>query len=428
MSDVIHRRTDCRACGCKNLMLVFRLKPSPIGDAYVQSDRLTEPQLSYPIDLFMCPQCGLAQIIDIIKPEILYGEYLDVKASSLGFLQHFQEYASSVIKRCRLSAGDHVINICSNDAFRGGLRCGNDSTFLRYFHASGMNVLGIEPASHIAAQATANGITTIGKFFTPDLAREIVATYGPAKLVTANNVFANIDDLRSWVEGVNQLLAVDGVFVFESYYLADLVHNMVFDFIYHEHLSAFSVKPIQALFQSIGLELVVVERVATKGGSLRYFVQRPGGPIANDGSVEKLLQEEESMGLYRKETYIAFADKVNALKDETKRFLIQAKSEGKSIAGFGASITGTTLIYHFEIGEYLDYLVDDNLAKQGRFSPGFHLPVLPTSALYERKPDYVVILAWRFAEPFIKNNQAYVMEGGAFVVPVPLFKVVSEHV
>jgi len=172
----------------------------------------------------------------------------------------------------------------------------------------------------------------------------------------------------------------------------------------------------------------VLPRVATKGGSLRYFVQRPGGPLMNDGSVQKLLEEEESMGLYRKETYIAFADKVNALKDETKRFLIQAKSEGKSIAGFGASITGTTLIYHFEIGEYLDYLVDDNLAKQGRFSPGHHLPVFPTSALYERKPDYVVILAWRFAEPFIKNNQAYLMEGGAFVVPVPLFKVVSEHV
>ncbi len=414
MSEVIHRRADCRACGSNDLELVFSLKPSPIGDAYVTSEKVDVEQPSYPIDLFLCKQCGLAQLIDVIDPNILYGDYIYVTGSSMGLSEHFRAYAKSVIAQCSLSKGSQVIDIGSNDG-----------TLLRGFQESGMNVLGIEPASHIAAKATANGITTIGTYFTPELAREIVATYGHSKLVTANNVFANIDDLHSWVDGINHLLAVDGVFVFESYYLADLVQNMVFDFIYHEHLSAFSVKPIQVLFQSIGLELVVVERVATKGGSLRYFVQRTGGPIANNGSVQKLLEEEESMGLYRKETYIAFADKVNALKDETKRFLIQAKSEGKSIAGFGASITGTTLIYHFEIGEYLDYLVDDNLAKQGRFSPGFHLPVLSISALYERKPDYVVILAWRFAEPFIKNNQAYLMEGGAFIVPVPEFKLVS---
>jgi hypothetical protein len=229
----------------------------------------------------------------------------------------------------------------------------------------------------------------------------------------------------SWVDAVDTLLADDGIFVFESYYLADLVQNMVFDFIYHEHLSAFSVKPIQALFKRVGLELVAVERVSTKGGSLRYFVQRPAGPLAKDGSVVEMLAFEDDMGLYRKETYLAFSDKINDLKEKTRAFLAKAKNEGKSIAGFGASITGTTLIYHFELGDYLDYLVDDNLAKQGRFSPGLHLPVLPSSALYERKPDYVLVLAWRFAEPFIRNNQAYLDSGGNFVIPVPEFKVVA---
>jgi hypothetical protein len=288
-----------------------------------------------------------------------------------------------------------------------------------------MSVLGVEPAAHIAAQATAGGIRTIDKFFTPDLAIQMVAEHGHARLVTANNVFANIDDLMSWVNAVNELLADDGVFVFESYYLADLVQNMVFDFIYHEHLSAFSVKPIQALFERVGLELVVVQRVPTKGGSLRYFVQRPGGPLENDGSVTDLLANEERVGLYKKETYTAFSDKIDILKEKTRSFLAQAESEGKSIAGFGASITGTTLIYHFEIGEYFDYLVDDNLAKQGRFSPGLHLPVLPSSALCERKPDYVVILAWRFAEPVIRKNRTYLEGGGCFVIPVPEFKVVA---
>jgi len=288
-----------------------------------------------------------------------------------------------------------------------------------------MNVLGIEPASHIAADATASGIKTIDKFFTPELARQIVAEYGQAKVVTANNVLANIDDLISLVNAVDELLASDGVFVFESSYLADLLQNMVFDFIYHEHLSAFSVKPIQALFKRVGMELTVVQRVSTKGGSLRYFIQRPGGPLAKDGSVEDMRALEENIGLYRKETFSTFAQKIEGLKEQTRQFLAQARSEGKSIAGFGASITGTTLIYHFEIGNYLDYLVDDNPAKQGRFSPGIHLPVVPTTALSERRPDYVVVLAWRYAEPFMKKNHAYLRSGGSFVIPVPEFKVIT---
>jgi len=205
----------------------------------------------------------------------------------------------------------------------------------------------------------------------------------------------------------------------------DLVQNMVFDFIYHEHLSAFSVKPIQSLFERVGLELVAVQRAATKGGSLRYFVQRSGGPLAKDGSVDEMRMFEDSIGLYRKETFRTFANKVNDLKEKTRKFLARAQSEGKSIVGFGASITGTTLIYHFEIGVYLEYLVDDNPAKQGRFSPGHHLPVLSSSVIYERKPDYVVVLAWRFAEAFIKKNKDYLKGGGCFVIPVPEFKVIA---
>jgi SAM-dependent methyltransferase len=415
MPDVIHRRNTCRACEGLDLELVFSLKPSPIGDAYVTSDKVNVPQLSYPIELHMCKDCGLAQLIDVIDQGILYGEYIYVTASSVGLAEHFQDYAHSVIDRCRLKQGSLVVDIGSNDG-----------TLLRQFQQRGMSVLGVEPATHIAAQATASGIKSIDKFFTPDLARKMVEENGHAKLITANNVFANIDDLLLWVNAINELLDDNGVFVFESYYLADLVQNMVFDFIYHEHLSAFSVKPMQILFQRIGLELVAVERVPTKGGSLRYFVQRPGGPLIKDGTVNEMLLLEENMGLYCKDIFVAFADKINGLKVQTKNFLALAKSEGKSIAGFGASITGTTLIYHFEIGEHLDYLIDDNSAKQKRFSPGLHLQVLPSSALYERKPDYVVILAWRFSKIIISKNQAYLKGGGHFLIPIPEFKIVTE--
>ena len=414
MHDAIHRRDTCRGCDGHDLEMVFSLKPSPIGDAYVTSEKLNVNQPSYPIDLYMCKSCGLAQLIDVIDPDILYGEYLYVTASSTGLSGHFQAYADSVTKRCGLKPGSLVVDLGSNDG-----------TLLRHFQQRGMSVLGVEPATHIAAKATAAGIKSIDKFFTPDLAKQMVIDQGHAKLITANNVFANIDDLMSWVAAINELLDDDGVFVFESYYLADLVQNMVFDFIYHEHLSSFSVRPMQALFERVGLELVAVERVATKGGSLRYFVQRSNGPLKKDGSVVEMLALEESMGLYRIETFMAYADKINALKERTKSFLAKVKSEGKSIAGFGASITGTTLIYHFEIGEYLDYLVDDNLAKQGRFSPGLHLPVVSSSVLCERNPDYVIILAWRFAETIISRNRCYLESGGHFIIPVPEFNLIT---
>jgi hypothetical protein len=184
---------------------------------------------------------------------------------------------------------------------------------------------------------------------------------------------------------------------------------------------------MQVLFHRVGLKLIAVERVTTKGGSLRYFVQRDGGPLSDDGTVANMLEFEARIGLYRKETFVAYADKIQDLKAQTLDFLIAAKRDGKSIAGFGASITCTTLTYHFGIGKYLDYLVDDNPAKQDRFSPGIHLPVLPSSTLNERKPDYVIILAWRFADTIIKKNKTYLRNGGEFLIPVPEFKICTAN-
>ena len=414
MSDVIHRRDTCRGCDGNDLEMVLCLKPSPIGDDFITADNLHLHQPSYPLDLFMCKTCGLAQLIDVIDPDTLYGEYIYVTASSTGLSDHFRNYAESVINACSIKPGSLVVDLGSNDG-----------TLLRHFQHKGMIVLGVEPAEHIASKATYSGITTLGEFFSPVLAKKIVSNHGHAKLITANNVFANIDDLMSWVDAVNELLDEDGVFVFESYYLADLLQNMVFDFIYHEHLSSFSVRPMQALFRRVGLELIAVERVDTKGGSLRYFVQRTLGRLKNNGSVMKMLAFEQSIGLYRRETFTDYAEKINSLKEQTKKFIAKAKSEGKRIAGFGASITGTTLINHFEIGEFLDYLVDDNIAKHGRFSPGLHLPVYPSSVLCERNPDYVIILAWRFFEIIIRNNEDYLKSGGQFIIPVPKFNLIS---
>lgn len=412
MSQIIYHRDTCRGCGSKILELIFSLNPSPIGDAYVPIDQIQLEQPCYPIDLYMCNECGLAQLSDVIDPDILYGEYIYTTTSSVPLSDHFLEYSKMVIEKCKITKESFVVDIGSNDG-----------TLLKHFKKQGMKVIGIEPAVQIAAQATADGIYSIGEFFTMNLAKEIAKKYGNANLITANNVFANIDDLISWICAIEELLAIDGVFIFESYYLLDLLNNTVFDFIYHEHLSSFSVKPIEALFKRYGFELFSVERIPTKGGSLRYFIQRFNGPLKSDNSVTEMLRLEEEMGLYRKDTYTAYSNKINKLKHATKDFLINAKKEGKNIAGFGASVTGTTLIYHFEIGEYLDFLVDDNPAKQGLFSPGLHIPVFPTSEIYNRKPDYIILLAWRFADSIIKKNRTFISNGGHFIVPIPEFTI-----
>jgi SAM-dependent methyltransferase len=414
MPEIIHRRKTCRLCGSTNLEIGFQLAPSPIGDAYVTADRLGETQPLFPIDQFICRDCGLAQLLDVIAPDVLYGDYIYVTASSLGLDEHFQRYADTVLASVRPAPGALVVDIGSNDG-----------TLLRAFQARGMRTLGVEPAEHIAKAATAAGVETIGRYFTPELAREIRAAHGAASIITANNVFANVDDLHSMTQGIRELLAPDGVFVCESYSIADVVKNMVFDFVYHEHISSFAVTPLHSFFERMGMRLIDVVRVPTKGGSLRYTVGLADGPRPAAASVAAMLDEERREGVCDPQTYHAFSARIDALRDQTVDLLRGLKKAGRSIAGFGASITATTLIYHFGIGEFLDYLVDDNPAKQGRFSPGLHLPVYPASALAERRPDDTVILAWRYAEPIIRKHAAYLAGGGRFIVPVPDVRVVD---
>lgn len=416
MEPKINRRTTCRMCGSSKLSLVYQLAPSPIGDAYITADMLNISQESFPIDMFLCQDCGLAQLLDIIAPEVLYSEYIYLTGSSSEMKEHFHEYAKQVIDYIKPSSGSLVVDIGSNDG-----------TLLQQFKNHGFHVLGVEPANEIARKATEDGVKTIQGFFTPELALHIKKEYGSASIITANNVFANVDDLISLTEGIRSLLTSDGVFIFESFYLADVIENMVFDFIYHEHLSAFSVLPVKRFFQSMGMQLIDVQRVPTKGGSLRYTIQCAGGPRTVSPSVTTMLKYEENFGLYRPETFTEFLNKIDECKQLTVTHLKKMKSEGKKIAGYGASITGTTMIYHFGIGAYLDYLVDDNPVKQGRFSPGLHIPVYHPQLIYERKPDYVVVLAWRFSDTIIQKHNKFIKQGGKFVIPLPEFKVIDKE-
>jgi hypothetical protein len=256
------------------------------------------------------------------------------------------------------------------------------------------------------------------------MAQKIHAERGSFNLVTANNVFAHSDTLGDMADGVRMLLAPDGVFVFEVSYLLDMIENMVFDFIYHEHLSHHSVKPLQIFLRRHGLHLFSVERTPSKGGTIRCFAQLAGGPRPEQPSVAQLLKREETFGLYQLETYAKYTARINQAKQQLQDLLKELTGAGKTIGGYGASATGTVLTYHFDLGAVMRFIIDDNPIRQNRYSPGHHIPIVSSKVMMQEKPDYIIILAWRFADLIINRNRDYLKQGGHFIIPLPELRVV----
>jgi hypothetical protein len=295
---------------------------------------------------------------------------------------------------------------------------------LRAFRELGYRVIGVDPASAIAARASADGIPTIPDYFTSTVAAAIREEHGPAALVTANNVFAHSDQLPAMADGVRDLLAADGLFTFEVSYLLDIVQKMLFDTVYHEHLCYHSVRSLAAFFPRHGLELIDVQRIPTKGGSLRGTVQRAGGPRPVSSEVRRLIEWEELTRLHSPGTFRALARRIEAARESFVTLLDRCRVRGKLVAGYGASPTVTTLLHQFDIAPRLEFLVDDNPVKQQTFSPGHQLPVYPSEAIYDREADVVAILAWNYAAPIQVKHRKYLEAGGRFIIPLPQLQVV----
>ena len=413
MSVTMYRRDTCRLCDSRDLELVVPLAPTPVADAYVTADRLDEVQDTYPLDLFLCLGCGHLQLLDVLDSETIFRDYLYETSTSLGLVEHFGRYATEVLGLVDPPKGSFILEIGSNDG-----------SLLKSFKAGGMRVLGVDPARQIAQRATASGVETLPDFFTAELARAIKQERGAAAIVTANNVFAHADNLGDMAEGVRELLAPDGVFVFEVAYLVDLIVKCLFDNIYHEHLCNHTVKPLRGFLRHHGMELTDIERVDTKGGSVRGFAKLTSSSPAVSSSVDALIDLESRLGFNGPEKYRAFAAKIDLVKSQLGELLGDLKAQGKTIAGYGASHSVTTLVYYFDIGDVLSFVVDDNKLKHNLFSPGHHIPVLPSDELYKRNPDYVIVLAWQYSKPIIGKHQAYLDQGGHFIIPMPEVQVI----
>ena len=417
MSSIqVTRRTRCRLCDSPRLERVVPLAPTPVAEKYVTREQLDDPTPAYPLDLHLCLDCGHVQLLDVVDPVYLFDHYTYMSGNTKPLVQHFDEVAATTCQRYGVQPGDLVIDIGSNDG-----------SLLRCFQNRGAKVLGIDPARDIARRATESGIPTLPEFLTPALAKQVRQEHGPAKVVCAFNVFAHADDLAGMTDSIRDLLAPDGVFVCEFSYLLDILDRMLLGTIFHEHLSHHSVRPLATFLESHGLQFIDIQRNGIQGGSIVGTAQRLGGPHTIAATVPEILALEKSRGLDRPETLQAFASRLQSLKSQVTDLVAQIQSEGKTLWGYGAARSGTTLIAQMNLGKAIRCIVDDGADKQNKFSPGDHIPIRPSADLLREQPDYVIILAWIHAERIIQNNQAYLDRGGRFIVCFPEMRIVTKQ-
>ncbi len=407
------RKTNrCRYCGSSRLTRFLSLGEQPPSNSFIRSSEIASEQ-SYPLDVAVCETCWLVQLLDTVPPEATFDDYLYLSSTSKALVAHYHRLAQSLVPRFHLAAGDVVVDIGCND---GALLRGYPADLVR---------VGVEP-SKVVELLDGSGIHPIKAFFGADAAQRITSEFGRAKVVTATNVFAHVDDVASFVSAMVDLLDDDGVFVIEAPYLVDLIDQTLFDTIYHEHLAYLSLTPVVAFLKTHGLTVVDVERVpfGASGPAIRVFSSKSSSRPAVGPAIRTMLRDEADWGIGRIDRYTDYAQKVEGVKARLLELLENFRRSGARIGGFGAPAKGNTLLNYVGITpDLVTCIADNNEWKQGRVTPGSHIPVVSDAEFLAWQPDYALLLTWNYLDFFLEHSD-YIRRGGRFIVPLPEPRVV----
>lgn len=387
---------------------------SPLANAFLSQEHLNCAEKFYPLHTYVCANCFLVQLEEFESPDSIFSDYAYFSSYSDSWLRHAKNYTDLMVERFGFDANSQIVELASNDGY-----------LLQYFQQKGIPVLGIEPAANVAKVAEEKGIPTLVKFFGVETAKELVSQGKQADLLLGNNVLAHVPDLNDFVAGMKILLKPNGILTMEFPHVWQLIQNNLFDTIYHEHFSYFSLLTVKKVFASHGLTLFDVEEIPTHGGSLRIYGRHSEGDGKISDRVTELKAKEIEAGLNQIETYLGFGEKVKSIKRDLLSFLIDVKKQCKSIVGYGAPAKGNTLLNYCGIRtDLIDYVVDRSPYKQGLFLPGTHIPIFSPNKVRETKPDYLLILPWNVKNE-IMEQMSHIREwGGQFVVPIPQVEVI----
>jgi SAM-dependent methyltransferase len=408
--ETIGKQAGCRFCGAPLRHTLVDLGMSPLCESYVSPDKANQMEPFYPLHVYVCDKCFLAQLEQYVSAEEIFTEYAYFSSYSDSWLEHSWRYTDMITRRLQLGSSSTVMELASNDGY-----------LLQYFVEKGIRAIGVEPAANVAAVAQKKGVPTVVRFFGRESAKDLAAQYGQVDLLIGNNVLAQVPDLNDFVGGMKTVLKPGGVITMEFPHLMRLMRENQFDTIYHEHFSYFSFIAAEKIFAHHGFNLFDVEELPTHGGSLRIYGRHEEDrtkPVG--GRVNEMRRSELDAGFDRIETYRSFGEQVKETKRKLLEFLIAARREGKTVVGYGAPGKGNTLLNYCGIRtDFIDYTVDRNPYKQGKLLPGTHIPILHPDKIRETKPDYLFILPWNFKDEIMAQMSEIRTWGGKFVVPIP---------
>lgn len=404
---------SCIVCGGESVEQFLDLGETALANKFLTEDELDTPEPTYPLRVGFCHGCGHVQLTERVPPSAMFEDYLYLSSASDTLRSHLHELSDIVVTRHDLTPDDLVIDIGCNDG-----------TLLLGFARHGVRTLGVDPARNLAELAEHSGIDRFVGFFDSHSSREIVDRWGHASVITATNTFPHIPELHDFMDAIGRALAPGGAFVIEAHYLVDMLEQGAFDTIYHEHVSYWALGPMQALFERHGMLAVHAERLPIHHGQLRITVQRQGeGDV--DSSVDRILERERELEIDRFSTYEAFAGETHRIKQELNETVATLLHDHNRVVGYGAPAKGSTLLSFLELGpDKISYIVDRSPLKQGRYTPGSHIPVVAPERLLTDQPDYVLLLAWNFADEVLDQQADYRGRGGRFIIPVPRVQVV----